>query len=114
MVRRLEDELVAYHGLSFRNFAILFHLCSADADRLGPDELAFRLGLTPAELARILIPMEILGLIFREVAFESSETRYIKVLSGGKYLFARAVEWVDRIAQDLRDNDHDMLRLVLK
>ncbi|MGO4382083.1 MarR family transcriptional regulator [Pseudoduganella sp. RAF19] len=114
MVRRLEDELAAYHGLSFRNFVVLLHLCSAEGDRLQRDELARRLALTQTELARIVIPMEKLGLISREAVPDNSEARYVKALSGGKYLFSRAVGWVDRIAQELGEIDQDILRFILK
>jgi DNA-binding MarR family transcriptional regulator len=101
MVKRFDEELGTFYGLNFRDFILLYHLCSTPDEQLPRDELMVRLAVTPVELARMLIPLEKIGLISRFACADKPAIRYVKVLAGGRKLVAGAVTYIDPIARQV-------------
>ena len=66
VVRELDAELGAFHGLSLNDLALLLELRDASDHKLRRVDLANRLGVTPSGVARQLAPLERIGLVGRE------------------------------------------------
>lgn len=66
VVRRLESELDAEHGLSLPAYEVLAHLSDAPEDRLRMSDLAACAVLTPSGLTRLVDKLSREGLVRRE------------------------------------------------
>jgi hypothetical protein len=58
LVRRLDQVLGGYHGISFNDFMLLHYLNRAPGGRLRRVDLAERLALTASGVTRSLLPLE--------------------------------------------------------
>jgi predicted transcriptional regulator len=66
LVRRLDQVLGGYHGISFNDFMLLHYLNRAPGGRLRRVDLAERLALTASGVTRSLLPLEKIGLVERQ------------------------------------------------
>jgi len=65
---KLDDELGTYHGISFKDFALLNLLAQADGGRVSILELVRPLGQPQSAVLRQLIVLEKIGLVVRDGA----------------------------------------------
>ncbi len=66
VVRDVDQPLGGHHGLGLNDLAVLLELKSAPSQTLRRVELARRLAVTTAGIARQLAPLERIGLVTRE------------------------------------------------
>ena len=90
VMRRFESGLPG--GLGFNEFMILYHLHRSGEGKMRRVELADRLGVTTSGVTRLVAPMEKLGIVKREESEHDGRVVYVVLASGGKRLFAEAVE----------------------
>jgi len=98
--RRLDGRL-SQRGIGFSDFMILYHLSQAPEGKLRRIDLAERIGFTASGVTRMLIPMEKIGLVKREVNESDARVSFVALAPGGKRLFAESLEDVDMVAEDL-------------
>lgn len=97
LARKLDSSL---GGLSLNEFIILFHLSQSDGEKMRRIDLADKLGLTASGITRLLLPMEKIGLVGREVNEHDARVSYVCLARGGKSKLADALERIEEIAED--------------
>jgi DNA-binding MarR family transcriptional regulator len=101
LVRRLDQVLGGYHGISFSDFMLLHYLNRAPGGRLRRIDLAERQGLTASGVTRSLLPLEKIGLVERQQDPRDARVAYAAITATGRELLNNAVTVVDQISKDL-------------
>jgi DNA-binding MarR family transcriptional regulator len=84
--RRFDGKL---SGLGLSEFMILYHLSVAKNEKLRRVDLAEKIGLTASGVTRILLPMEKIGLIKREINKQDARVSYTILAPGPRDNSAR-------------------------
>lgn len=92
---------LSVHGLAFSDFMILFYLNEAPENRLRRIDLADKLGLTASGITRMLLPLEKLGIIERNLDDADARARYAALTKAGKNLLKDAAATVEMKLEDI-------------
>jgi DNA-binding MarR family transcriptional regulator len=84
VVRRLEAELEAAHGLSLPAYEVLAHLSEAPGERLRMSELALHAVLTPSGLTRLVDKLGREGLVRRDKCSADARVVYAALTPLGR------------------------------
>lgn len=99
------NALLARHlsaqGLSFSDFMILCYLSEAKDNKLRRIDLAELLGLTASGITRMLLPMEKIGLIERDLSEDDGRARYALLTKAGQRTMNEAKEKILERIEDL-------------
>ncbi|HBP00339.1 MAG: Transcriptional regulator, MarR family [Candidatus Uhrbacteria bacterium GW2011_GWF2_41_16] len=98
MARRFDSGL---GGLGLTEFMILYHLSTAENERMRRIDLAEKVGLTPSGVTRLLAPMEKVGLIKREAYAEDARVSQVMLVSGGKRKLEEGMERAEVLTEDI-------------
>jgi DNA-binding MarR family transcriptional regulator len=101
MVRRLDNSLGSYFGISFNDFQLLLYLSHAPAGRLRRVDLAECMGLTASGVTRALLPLEKIGLVTRQPDPRDARIGYAVLTEAGHTLAFNATGVVQTISQNL-------------
>lgn len=101
LVRRLDQVLGGYHGISFGDFMLLHYLTRAPGGRLRRVDLAERQGLTASGVTRTLLPLEKIGLVERQQDPRDARVAYAAITPTGRELLDNAVVVAEQISRDL-------------
>jgi len=101
LVRRLDQVLGGYHGISFNDFMLLHYLNRAPAGRLRRVDLAERQGLTASGVTRTLLPLEKIGLVERQQDPRDARVAYAAITETGRELLINATTVANQISRDL-------------
>ena len=101
LVRRLDQVLGGYHGISFGDFMLLHYLSRAPGGRLRRVDLAERQGLTASGVTRTLLPLEKIGLVERQQDPRDARVAYAAITPTGRELLENAVVVAEQISRDL-------------
>ncbi|MGV7211336.1 MarR family winged helix-turn-helix transcriptional regulator [Oxalobacteraceae bacterium A2-2] len=101
LVRRLDQVLGGYHGISFNDFMLLYYLNRAPGGRLRRVDLAERLALTASGVTRSLLPLEKIGLVERQQDPRDARVGYAAITATGQELLLNALTVADQISKDL-------------
>jgi DNA-binding MarR family transcriptional regulator len=101
LVRRLDQVLGGYHGISFSDFMLLHYLNRAPGGRLRRVDLAERQGLTASGVTRTLLPLEKIGLVERQQDPRDARVAYAAITATGRELLLNAITVADQISKDL-------------
>ena len=74
----------------FRDYMILHYLLEAPGQKLRRIDLAEKMGVTASGVTRMLITLEKLGIVSRDMGSEDARTRYASITKAGKKLFEDA------------------------
>jgi DNA-binding MarR family transcriptional regulator len=88
-------------GLGWSNFLILYALSTADGKRMRRVDLASAIGLTASGITRLLLPMEKVGLVQREVHDGDARVSYVALAPGGENRLAEALERAELYCSDI-------------
>jgi DNA-binding MarR family transcriptional regulator len=99
VVRELDAELGAFHGLSLNDLALLLELRDAPDHKLRRVDLANRLGVTPSGVARQLAPLERIGLVGREPHARDARLALVVLTDAGIRLADDALPSAEEIAE---------------
>jgi DNA-binding MarR family transcriptional regulator len=80
---------------------ILYHLSQAPGEKLRRVDLAEKVGITASGITRMLLPMEKIGLVQREVSEQDARVSYVLLAPGGKRLLTESLESVEVLSQDI-------------
>ncbi len=114
VVRELDAELGAFHGLSLNDLALLLELRDAPDHKLRRVDLANRLGVTPSGVARQLAPLERIGLVGREPHARDARLALVVLTDAGLRLADDALPSAEEIAERVlaeRWSDADQAKL---
>lgn len=79
-------------GLGFSEFIILYALSQAPEQKLRRVDLADKIGLTASGVTRLLVPMEKIGLVKRDLNENDARVRYVMLSPGGRNKLIEALE----------------------
>ena len=99
VVRELDADLGAFHGVSLSDLALLIELQSAPEHKLRRVELANHLGVTPSGVARQLAPLERMGLVGREPHARDARLALVVLTEAGRRLVDDAVPAAEHSAE---------------
>lgn len=101
VMRRLDQALGSYHGLSFNDFLLMHHLSQGPGGRLRRVDLAERHGLTASGITRTLLPLEKLGLVERQQEPRDARVAYAALTEAGRELLGHARLVAEQVSQEL-------------
>ncbi|MEI8361226.1 MAG: MarR family winged helix-turn-helix transcriptional regulator [bacterium] len=96
--RRLDAHL---NGIGFTEFIILYHLNQVDTHKMRRVDLAEKIGLTASGVTRLLLPMEKIGLIKKELNEYDARVSYVVLAPGGKTKLTEALERMEIYCEDI-------------
>lgn len=88
-------------SLGFSDFVILHHLVQAPEEKMRRIDLAECVGLTASGITRMLLPMEKIGLVMREVHPTDARVSFVVLAKGGKRLYEESLESVEMLAEKI-------------
>jgi DNA-binding MarR family transcriptional regulator len=86
------------HGLDLSDFIILYYLNQGKLRRI---DLANHLGLTASGITRMLLPLEKLGIIQRDLDDNDARARYASLTRAGQTLFKDALTTINNKIEDI-------------
>jgi len=89
------------HGLDFTDFMILYYLNAAPGGKLRRIDLAERLGLTASGITRMLLPLEKLHIVKRDLDSDDARARYASLTPAGKNLLDEAAATIDNKIEEI-------------
>jgi DNA-binding MarR family transcriptional regulator len=89
------------HGLGFGDLAVLYAISQAPEGKIRRIDLAEAVGLTASGVTRLLIPLEKIGVIRREIHERDARVSYAIMTRPGKQLFEDSIKWAELKADDL-------------
>ena len=98
MTRRFDSGL---DGLGLTEFMILYHLSTAEGERMRRTDLAEKIGLTASGVTRILLPMEKIGLVKRAQNEHDARVSLVALAPGGKTKLSDSIERAEVLADDI-------------
>jgi DNA-binding MarR family transcriptional regulator len=99
VVRELDADLGAFHGLGLNDLALLLELRSSPEGRLRRVDLANRLGVTPSGVARQVAPLERIGLVGREPHARDARLALVVLTESGRRTADEAIPTAERAAE---------------
>jgi DNA-binding MarR family transcriptional regulator len=90
LVRELNAELEAAHGLPLTHFEVLLHLAAAPSRRLAMGELARSVLLSQSGVTRLVDRLEHAGLVVREGCPDDRRVMYARLTEEGHRALGRA------------------------
>ena len=88
-------------GLGFNEFMILYHLNLAPGGKLRRIDLAGKVGLTASGITRLLLPMEKIGLVSKQVNPKDARVSLVLLAPGGKMKLEEAIENAEMLAREI-------------
>ena len=95
--RRLDASL---NGLSLNEFIILYHLNQSQDQKLRRIDLAEKVGLTASGITRLLLPMEKIGLIKKEVNERDARSSFVLLAKGGREKLKESIERAELFCEE--------------
>ena len=92
---------LSVHGLDFSDFMILFYLNEAAEKKLRRVDLAEKLGLTASGITRMLLPLEKLGIIKRDLDDTDARARFASLTKAGQNLLQDATNSIEMKLEDI-------------
>lgn len=100
LVRRFDNALGSWHGISYSDFQLLNHIARAPGGRLRRVDLAERVGLTASGVTRTLLPLEKIGLVSRQADPGDARVGFAVITPAGAEMVLNAGDVVDRISRE--------------
>lgn len=107
LVRGLDAQLVAEHGLTINDFETLLHLSQEDGGRMRRVDLAERLALTPSGVTRLLDGLMAAGLVEKAACAADARVSYAVITAAGADVLEAAVETNERTCRALIEEHLD-------
>jgi len=96
--RRLDSRL---GGLGFNELIILSFLHHAENQKMRRIDLAEKIGFTASGVTRLLLPMEKIGLVSREINEQDARVSYAVLTKAGNNIYKEGLERLDIFCEDL-------------
>lgn len=88
-------------GLGFGDIAIMLAITESPNEKIRRVDLAEQLGLTASGVTRILLPLEKIGVIKREINERDARVSYTTLTKVGKTLLEQSLESAEVVCDDL-------------
>jgi DNA-binding MarR family transcriptional regulator len=101
--KKIENSLGSIHGIGLTEYMVLHNLVHAPNKVLRRIDLAESVGRTASGVTRMLMPMEKLGLINKEVSPRDARASLVKVTSVGEQIFNDASSTLNQKSEQILD-----------
>lgn len=91
MLKKVDQQL-SLHGISFTEFTVMHHLNNAPNYSMRRIDLAESVGLSASGVTRLLLPMEKINLVEKEVNPRDARVSLVKLSDTGIALFQDALQ----------------------
>ncbi|MDB4939827.1 MAG: MarR family transcriptional regulator [Candidatus Doudnabacteria bacterium] len=88
-------------GLGIGDFMVLYYLNEAADGKLRRVDLAEKLGVTASGITRMLLPMEKIGLVKKEVSKEDARVTFAVIAPGGKRMLGESIERAEMLSEEI-------------
>jgi DNA-binding MarR family transcriptional regulator len=92
-------------GLGFGDIAVMFAISRAPEGKIRRVDLADQLGLTASGVTRMLLPLEKIGVIKRELNARDARVSFATLTTAGKRLLGESLESAELLCDDLIPED---------
>ncbi len=89
-LQKRQDQWLAAHGISFKEFQVMCALSEASTHTLKRIDLAEKVGLSASGITRMLLPMEKIGLINKEEGVRDARVSLVRLSEAGERILADA------------------------
>ncbi len=118
--KKIENSLGSIHGIGLTEYMVLHNLITAPNKVLRRIDLANSVGRTASGVTRMLLPMEKLGLINKELSPRDARASLVKITPAGEQIFKdssltlnqKSEQLLDRIDSDQIDTFLHLLNLI--
>ncbi|NVK56609.1 MAG: MarR family transcriptional regulator [Alteromonadaceae bacterium] len=100
----LDNSLSAVHGIGLTEYMVLQSLMLAPNQALRRVDIAESLARTASGITRILLPLEKIGLVSKDVNERDARVSLVKITPSGKTLFENATTTVNAKSASLLKN----------
>lgn len=95
------DRRLGVHGISFSEFLILYHLDQALDKMMRRIDLAETIGLSASGITRLVLPMEKIGLVKKEVNKRDARVSLVKLSESGQRILKEASISMNEASQEI-------------
>lgn len=88
-------------GLGFADLAVLYAISQSQEGKIRRIDLAEAVGLTASGVTRLLIPLEKIGVVKREVYKRDARVSFVAMTKAGTELFENALKIIEMRCEDL-------------
>ncbi len=92
-------------GIGANDFMILLNLSQNPEQKMRRIDLADKIGLTASGVTRLLLPMEKIGLVSREINEHDARVSYVVLAPGGKMKLEEAMERAEMVCEEMISPD---------
>jgi DNA-binding MarR family transcriptional regulator len=109
LLKRVDSQF-SVHGISFTEFMVMHHLSGSPHKMMRRIELAESIGLTASGVTRLLLPMEKIGLLTKEVNPRDARVSLVKLTDAGENLYKDSEKSLNQVAENLTRSLSDTQR----
>lgn len=102
--KHLDNSLGAIHGIGLTEYMVLLNLMKAPNHTLRRIDIAESLARTASGITRMLMPMEKIGLVTKEINERDARVSLVKITPAGEELFKDASATLDLKSESLLKN----------
>lgn len=95
------DLALSVHGINSTEFIVMYHLNRAQEKRLSRIALAEKVALTASGITRLLVPMEKIGLVEKNINPRDARQSLVSLTQGGQEIVQDAITTVAHSAETL-------------
>ncbi|OUS33838.1 hypothetical protein A9R01_09165 ['Osedax' symbiont bacterium Rs2_46_30_T18] len=98
--KRIDGQL-SYHGISFTEYLIMYHLNGSVLKTMRRIELAERVGISASGVTRLIAPMEKIKIVEKEANPRDARQSLVKLSEAGQQLFKDASVSFEHCTEEL-------------
>jgi DNA-binding MarR family transcriptional regulator len=98
--QEINGYLGPFHGLSFTEYMVLFHLKNADNKSMRRIDLARNIGVTASGITRLISPMEKTGLVMKEKNRRDARVSLVMLSPGGESILNSATTSLEETSKN--------------
>lgn len=104
ITKQIDNSLGMLHGIGFTEYMVLNQLMEAPKKHLRRIDVAESIGRTASGITRMLIPMEKIGLIEKEINPRDARVSLVKITSIGENKYEEATTTLNETSERLLKN----------
>ncbi len=102
--KQIDNTLGAIHGIGLTEYMVLLNLVNAPNNTLRRIDVADAIGRTASGITRMLMPMEKIGLVGKEINPRDARVSLVKITTAGETIFHEASITLDQKSEQLLGN----------
>ena len=99
--KKIDNSLGAIHGIGLTEYMVLLNLANAPNKAVRRIDLADAIGRTASGITRMLMPMEKIGLVEKEISPRDARVSLVKITAAGEVIFHDASVTLNQKSEQL-------------